>query len=72
MTLEGKVVNGQIVLTPREPLPEGRRVKIEVEEPESTGNSLRDRLLQFAGSCPGLPADMAEQHDHYIHGTPKR
>jgi hypothetical protein len=24
---------------------------------------------RFAGCMTGLPPDMAEQHDHYIHGT---
>ena len=25
-------------------------------------------MLKHAGTVPDLPADMAEQHDHYIHG----
>jgi len=29
-------------------------------------------LLKYAGKVPDLPPDFAEQHDHYIHGTPKR
>jgi hypothetical protein len=29
-------------------------------------------LLKYAGVLPDMPADFAEQHDHYIHGTPKR
>jgi hypothetical protein len=33
---------------------------------------LSRRLLKHAGTVPGLPADMARQHDHYIHGSPKR
>jgi hypothetical protein len=28
--------------------------------------------LKLAGTVDDLPPDMAEQHDHYIHGTPKR
>jgi hypothetical protein len=28
-------------------------------------------LLQFAGIIEG-PVDLAAEHDHYIHGTPKR
>ncbi len=34
--------------------------------------TLGQRLLKLAGIAEGLPSDMAEQHDHYIHGTPKR
>jgi hypothetical protein len=29
-------------------------------------------LLQLAGSVEGLPADFAENHDHYLHGAPRR
>jgi len=31
-----------------------------------------ESLLELAGTAEGLPADLAEQHDHYLHGTPKR
>ncbi|HYE32856.1 MAG TPA: hypothetical protein VEH27_15615 [Methylomirabilota bacterium] len=30
------------------------------------------RLKAFAGAITGLPSDMAKNHDHYIHGVPKR
>lgn len=29
-------------------------------------------LLEVAGTAEGLPTDFAENHDHYLHGTPKR
>jgi hypothetical protein len=29
-------------------------------------------LKDFIGKADGLPSDMADNHDHYIHGTPKR
>lgn len=35
-------------------------------------DALRDLLLSFAGKAQGLPPEMAAQHDHYLHGTPKR
>lgn len=72
-TYLGEVQNGVIVLeagTP--PLPEGTKVQV---EPVDMGEAVRDLsriLLGFAGTVEGLPADMAEQHDHYLHGTPKR
>lgn len=34
--------------------------------------SLADRLRPIIGMAKGLPSDFAAQHDHYIHGTPKR
>jgi hypothetical protein len=33
---------------------------------------LADRLRNVIGSVPDLPEDLAENHDHYVHGTPKR
>ena len=72
MTLEGTVVNGVSVLENNPPLPEGTKVKVVVEDESQAVKSLRDLLMEFAGCMKGLPADMAEQHDHYIHGTPKR
>jgi hypothetical protein len=32
------------------------------------GESLRELMLRFAGSCSG-PADMSSRHDYYAHGT---
>jgi hypothetical protein len=32
--------------------------------------TLSERLLKHAGTVPDLPPDLAERHDHYIHGTP--
>jgi hypothetical protein len=29
-------------------------------------------LLKHAGKAEGLPEDLADQHDHYLYGTPKR
>ena len=31
-----------------------------------------DVVLKFAGTVDDLPSDFAENHDHYIHGAPKR
>jgi len=31
-----------------------------------------EALLEVAGSIPGLPADFAQNHDHYLHGAPKK
>jgi hypothetical protein len=30
------------------------------------------RFGRFKGAIPGLPADLAAQHEHYRLGTPKR
>ena len=33
--------------------------------------TLRELLLSYAGRAKGLPSDLARNHDHYIHGTPR-
>ena len=71
MELEGVVHNGVIVPDDATALPEGTRVRITpapLEEPRPFG----ERFAQFKGAVPGLPADLAKQHDHYRLGTPKR
>lgn len=68
MELEGTVHNGVIVVESDSPLPEGAEVKVVVPV-EST---LGERLKKFKGIAQELPADLAENHDHYLHGTPKR
>ena len=70
MTLEGRVENGAIVLDPPTALPDGTRVRVEIiPRAEST---LFDDLGHLAGKAKHLPPDAAEQHDHYLYGTPKK
>ena len=40
--------------------------------PHPTKESLGDFVLRVAGTAEGLPPDLAENHDHYLYGTPKR
>ena len=54
------------------PLADGRERPAEPVDMEAAIRDLSRRLLSLAGICEGLPSDFAEQHDHYIHGTPKR
>jgi hypothetical protein len=71
MELEGVVHNGVIVPDDATALKEGTRVRILVtpdEEPKSFG----ERFGSFKGAVLDLPVDLAEQHDHYRLGTPKR
>ncbi|HWG44579.1 MAG TPA: hypothetical protein VN688_17505 [Gemmataceae bacterium] len=74
MELHGTVQNGVVVFDTATPLAEGTKVKIQVELSAETTRkpTLGERLLGLAGTVDDLPSDMAEQHDHYIHGTPKR
>jgi hypothetical protein len=71
MTLEGIVRDGTIVLTTDVRIPEGTRVQVIVAEDNTEKPTLLG-LMKLAGVVDDLPADFAAQHDHYIHGTPKR
>jgi hypothetical protein len=71
MELEGVVHNGVVVPDDATALPEGMRVRIILAaevEPKTFG----ERYAQFKGAVSGLPDDLAEQHEHYRLGTPKR
>jgi hypothetical protein len=47
-------------------------MRVEPVDRESAVRDLSRRLLSVAGKATGLPSDFAEQHDHYVHGVPKR
>ena len=69
----GQVQNGVIVLDGGvAALPEGTRVRVEPVDLKAAVQELSQTLLEFAGSGKELPTDLAEQHDHYLHGKPKR
>jgi hypothetical protein len=70
--LEGTIINGEVVLDSHEQLPEGARVEVIIKVPEKAMSPLGEKLLRHAGKAVDLPEDMAAQHDHYLHGTPKR
>jgi hypothetical protein len=77
MEITGVVNNGTVVLDQPSSIPDGTKVVIQVlDQAKRTGEgssaSLGKRLLKHAATVPGLPADLSEQHDHYLHGTPKR
>ena len=74
MTVEGIIQNGMVVLDHGVTLPEGARVEVTVVgqvEPLEKKPTLQG-LLRLAGSLSDLPADFSAEHDHCIHGTPKR
>jgi Asp/Glu/hydantoin racemase len=70
MTFTGIVSNGVIVLDQPGALPEGTRVRV-IATTEEKKPTLAN-LLKYAGILQDMPSDFAEQHDHYIHRTPKR
>ena len=80
MTYNGKVHNGVVVLDNGTKLADGTRVRVETLDPvddrEPTGSAdvptLYEQLEPLVGTVEGLPPDMAANHDHYLHGQPKR
>ena len=74
MACTGKVENGVVVLDQGAELPDGARVRVELlESPsDSAAGHGHTRLLKLAGVITDKPSDWARNHDHYIHGLPKR
>ena len=67
----GTIRDGKVILDDGAQLPEGTRVEITVVEQEVKEPTLAF-MLKLAGTVNDMPPDMAAEHDHYIHGTPKR
>ncbi len=72
MEYTGKMHNGIVVLEEQCTLAEGVRVRVLPIDAGQEPLALGQRLLRFAGIADELPNDMAENHDHYIHGAPKK
>ena len=50
-----------------------RLVKAKVDDLARTKRrTIGEALLEVAGTAEGLPRDMARNHDHYLHGTPRQ
>jgi len=71
MVYQGHVKQGAIVLDEPANLPEGAQVTVDVEDTTPIP-SLYEQHKDIIGIIDDMPEDMAAQHDHYIHGTPKR
>jgi len=81
MTYKAKVQGGVVVLPGGVKLPDGTEVTIHVSPESSTAagqkkKSFGENMAELAKWAEGLgstlPEDFAENHDHYLHGTPKR
>jgi len=76
---KGHVSNGVIVLDSPAALPEGAAVRVRPvgrrrarpARGRSDTDPAWDEIAKLAGTIEG-PEDWAAEHDHYIHGTPKR
>ena len=79
MIIRGKITGGVVVFKDPSPLPEGTEVEVtpcndlqKIDKQDSIWEKLL-QLSQWAETSPGdLPEDLAANHDHYLHGLPKR
>ena len=79
MVVVGKVSKGTVILPPGADLPEGSSVEVRPlpADEHSAGLAgavadLTDELVRLSAKTQGMPPDLAQQHDHYLHGQPKR
>jgi hypothetical protein len=77
MTYRGRVKNGTILLDEPVVIPDGTAVEVVVPAvEEGSGDqqprTLFEQLQSVIGKAQGLPSDLAENHDHYLHGLPKK
>lgn len=57
-------------------VPDGTQLEIvlpnEVAPPEAEKTTFAERYAKYVGIGDDLPEDFAKNHDHYLHGAPKR
>jgi hypothetical protein len=72
MTCVGKVERGAVVLPPEVKLPDGTEVVLTIPEKTPGSATFAERYKEFLGMADDLPADLARNLDHYLHGHPKK
>jgi hypothetical protein len=75
MSITAIVENDTIKLPPGVHVPDGTEVKVflpgeSVAPADET--TLYERVKDFVGCIKDGPEDLADEHDHYAHGAPKR
>lgn len=70
MSFEGHIENGVVVFDEPITVPAGTLVRVEVIA--ATRKTLVKRFENVIGAGVDLPEDLAKNHDHYLHGTPKQ
>jgi hypothetical protein len=72
MTYTGRVEKGVVVFDGPIRPPEGITVRVEEVSADQATPTWKQVFGDLIGAAEGLPEDLAQNHDHYIHGTPKR
>ena len=86
MVYRGTYKNGIVVLDEKADLPEGQRVRVDLEQPAIDASSGKSRangdqgsdkptiwqaLRELSGCLNSGNSDASRNHDHYIYGIPK-
>ena len=71
MTCTVKVKDGSIRLPPGVELPDGAEVRLTIPDSPSHA-SFAERYAACIGVADDLPADLAANLDHYVHGHRKK
>jgi hypothetical protein len=72
MRVTGTIKNGVVKLPAGAAWPDGTKVRVVKVESSSAGNTLTRRLRELSSKVSGLPSDLAEKHDYYLHRTSRR
>jgi hypothetical protein len=76
MSITATVENDTIKLPPGVHLPGGTTVIVEPQEKpravETPRKPLAERYAKYIGCVDSGLGDLADNHDHYLYGTPKR
>jgi hypothetical protein len=72
MQYSGQVKNGMVVFDDPPPLEDGTVVRVEPVETPGPASETAAKLLGVAGKAKEFPKDLARNHDHYLHGQPKK
>ena len=67
MTCTVKILNGIIRLPAELNLPDGAEVQVTIPD-AAAKSSFADRYANYIGKADDLPADLAANLDHYVHG----
>lgn len=75
MEYRGRVKDGVVVFAEAPP-PEGAVVRVHVVSDPLAAPAgdvtIWQKLRKYSASVKGLPPDLARNHDHYIHGGPRK
>ena len=72
MELMGRVREGVVVLDDGSTIQEGTVVEVRIIGEPRDAPTLAEIFKDVAGKAVGLPADMSENHDHYLYGVSKK